>query len=77
MESDRAVIGMLILVLLIVLSNFVMYAIARGMVKGGDSHWINALRNSFRKPLDGSSNKPMDELRKRVEELEKGRKEGG
>ena len=77
MESDRAVIGMLILVLLIVGSNFVMYAIARGAAKGDDSRWMGALRDSLRKPLDSSSNKPMDELRKRVEELEKSRKEEG
>jgi hypothetical protein len=47
------------------------YAIARGAAKGGDSRWMSSLRDSFRKPLEGSSNKSMDELRKRVEELGK------
>ena len=71
MESDRAAIGLLIIILLIVGANFVMYAIARGWAKGGDSHWMSALKDSLSKPMNTSANKSMDELRKRVEELEK------
>lgn len=71
MESDRVLIAALLFILLIIGSNFVMYAIARGATKGGDSRWMSALRDSLKKPLEGSSSKPMDELRKRVEELEK------
>lgn len=70
MESDRVLIAALLFILLIIGSNFVMYAIARGATKGGDSRWMSALRDSLKKPLEGSSSKPMDELRKRVEELE-------
>jgi len=75
METDRAVIGALLFIVLIVGSNFVMYAIARGAAKGGKSHWMSALHDSFRKPTDNSSNQSMDELRKRVEELQKEKKE--
>jgi hypothetical protein len=32
---------------------------------------MSALRDSLRKPMAGSANKSMDELRKRVEEIEK------
>ena len=71
MESDRAVIAALIFIVLIVGANLVMYAVARGWAKGGDSRWISALKDSFKKPLDSSANKSMDELRKRVEELQK------
>jgi hypothetical protein len=71
LESDRVLIAALLFILLIIGSNFVMYAIARGATKGGDSRWMSALRDSLKKPLEGSSSKPMDELRKRVEELEK------
>lgn len=71
MESDRVLIAALLFILLIIGSNFVMYAIARGATKGGGSRWMSALRDSLKKPLEGSSSKPMDELRKRVEELEK------
>ena len=75
METDRAIIGGLILILLIVGSNFVMYALARGMVKRGDSRWMSTLRDSLSKPLEGSAGKSMDELRKKVEELKKEKKE--
>ena len=71
MESDRVLIAALLFILLIIGSNFVMYAIARGATKGGGSRWMSALRDSLKKTLEGSSSKPMDELRKRVEELEK------
>jgi hypothetical protein len=71
MESNRLAFAALLFILLIVVTNFVMFAIARGAAKGGDSRWMSALRNSLSKPLDGSANKSMDELRKRMEELEK------
>jgi len=71
MESDSALIAALIFILLIIGANFVMYAIARGAAKGGDSRWMSALRDSLNKPLEGSSNQSMDELRKQMEELEK------
>jgi hypothetical protein len=71
MESNSAFVAALIFILLIIGANFVMYAIARGAAKGGDSRWMSALRDSLSKPPQGSANKSMDELRKRVEELEK------
>ncbi|NWG33935.1 MAG: hypothetical protein HXY42_05795 [Chloroflexi bacterium] len=69
MENDRIMLGALIFILLVVGANLVMYGIARGMARGGESTWIRALRNSLGKSLDGSANKSMDELRKKVEEL--------
>jgi hypothetical protein len=74
MENERVMIGALIFFILIVGSNFVMYGIVRGMARGGDSNWMNAIRKSLSKPLEGSENKSMDKLRKQVEELE-GKKE--
>jgi len=71
LESDQAAIGLLIIILLIIGANFVMYAIARGATRGGNSHWISALKDSLSKPINSPANKSMDELRKRVEELEK------
>ena len=71
MESNGAAIGLLIIILLVVGANFVMYAIARGATKGGDSRWMSALRDSLKKPLEGSSSASMDQLRKRVEDLKK------
>ncbi|RPJ24730.1 MAG: hypothetical protein EHM33_16870 [Chloroflexi bacterium] len=71
MESGNAAIGLLIVILLIVGANFVMYAIARGAAKGGNSRWMSSLKDSLSKPMNTPANKSMDELRKRVEELEK------
>ncbi|MGB8981378.1 MAG: hypothetical protein WCC12_05850 [Anaerolineales bacterium] len=71
MESENAAIGLLIIILLIVGANFVMYGIARGAAKGGNSRWMSALKDSLSKPMNTSANKDMDELRKRLEELEK------
>ena len=70
MESNKIAIAALLFIILIIGINIAMYAIARGAAKGGDSRWMGALRDSLSKPLEGSSNKSMDELRKQVEELE-------
>ena len=69
MEPGKAAIGLLIIILLIVGANFVMYAIARGATRSGNSRWMSALKDSLSKPMDTPANKSMDELRKRVEEL--------
>lgn len=71
MELDSAAVGLLIILLLIVGANFVMYAIARSATRGGNSRWMSALKDSLSKPMNTSANQSMDELRKRVEELEK------
>ena len=71
MEIDSPAIGLLIIILLIVGANFIMYAIARGATRGGNSHWMSSLKDSLSKPLNTPANKSMDELRKRLEELEK------
>lgn len=70
MESNRLFIAALLFILLIVGTNFVMYAIARSATKGGDSRWMSALRDTLYKPTEGSSSKSMDELRKKMDELE-------
>lgn len=75
MDSNKIAIAALLFIVLIVGINFAMYAIARGATKGGESRWMGALKDSLSKPLESSSNKSMDELRKQVEELKK--KENG
>ncbi len=76
MESSRAAIGLLIIILLIVGANLAMYAIARGAVRrpdrqGSALHWLSALKDSLSKPMDTPASKSMDELHKRLEELKK------
>lgn len=73
MESNSAAIGLLIIILLIVGANIVMYAIARGATRGGNSRWMSSLKDSLSKPMNTPASKSMDELRKQVEELEKKR----
>jgi len=70
MENEGALMGALIFILLIAGANFVMFVIVRTWAKGGDSRWMSALRDSLSKPLEGSSNKSMDELRNKMKELE-------
>jgi hypothetical protein len=71
MDSNKIAIAALLFIILIVGINFAMYGIARGATKGGDSRWMSALKDSLSKPMNGSTNKSMDELRKQVEELKK------
>jgi len=75
MESNQAAIGLLIIILLIVGANFVMYAIARGATRGGNSRWMSALKDSLNKPMNTPASRSMDELRKKVEELEKNKQD--
>jgi hypothetical protein len=69
MELSGPAIGLLIIVLLIVGANFMMYAIARGATRGGNSRWMSSLKDSLSKPMNTPANQSMDELRKRVEDL--------
>jgi len=70
MEVDSPAIGLLLIILLILGANFVMYAIARGAARGGNSRWMSLLKDSLSKRMNTPASKSMDELRKRVEELE-------
>ncbi len=73
MENEKAVIGALFFILLIVGANFVMYAIARGAANSkGKGFW-----ETIGKSLNASTKKndDMDELHKKMEELKKGGKE--
>jgi len=72
MESNRVILGALLFIIIVLGSNVVMFIIARNWAKGGDSRWMSALKKSLSKPVtDSSANKSMDELRKRVDDLEK------
>jgi len=74
MENEKAVIGALFFILLVVGANFIMYGIARGAAQSkGKGFW-----ETFTKAMNTSTQKKnddMDELRKKMEELQKGGKE--
>ena len=71
MESGNAVLGAIIFIALILGANFVMYIFARNWAKGGDSKWMSALKDGLNKPLENQRSKDMDELRQKMEELQK------
>ena len=71
MDSGNAVLGAIIFIVLILGANFVMYVFARNWAKGGDSKWMSALKDGLSKPLHNQSDKSMDELRQKMEELQK------
>jgi len=66
--NEPALIALLVLIGLILVSNFVLYGIVRGSTRGDNSRWMRALRDSLSKPLE-PKDKSMDELRKKIEEL--------
>ena len=71
MISDNAIAGAAIFILMILGANFLMYAIARGWAKSGDVRWIDALKQGLTKPMESQRNKSMEELREKMEKLEK------
>jgi hypothetical protein len=73
MESNKAMIGALLFILLIVGANFVMYAIARGAANSKGNGFWETITKSLYTPSKRENS--MDELRKKMEELEKNKKE--
>jgi hypothetical protein len=73
MEQNKAAIGALIFIVMVLGANFVMYGIVRGWARSGNKNFLESIGQSFnatRKKED-----EMDELRLKMEELEKGKKE--
>jgi hypothetical protein len=70
MDLDNATTGFVIFILLIVGANFFMYALVRGATRGGNSHWLSALKDALSKGRNARADRSLEELRKRVEELE-------
>jgi hypothetical protein len=73
MENEKAVLGALLFILMVVGANFIMYGIVRGATRSkGKGFWEtfgNAMNASTKKKTD-----EMEELRKKMEELQKGGK---
>jgi hypothetical protein len=75
--SSNVMVGALLFVLIVVGVNFAMYAIVRGAIrKGGEK----SILENFSKSLTASSkskDNSMDELRQRIDDLNKGKNEAG
>lgn len=74
METNKAVIGAIIFIILIVGANFVMYAIARGAARPNQKSFLETMIKSLNTSTRKKDNS-MDELRQKMEELEKGKKD--
>ena len=73
MEENKAVIGALLFILLVIGANFVMYAIARGATKSNQKGFLETITKSLNTSMKKDDS--MDELHKKMEELKKGEKE--
>lgn len=74
MESNKAVIGALLFILLVIGANFIMYAIARGAANSKQKGFLETISKSLNASNQNKDNS-MDELRQKIEELEKSKKE--
>ncbi len=73
METDKAVIGALLFILLVIGANFVMYAIARGAANSKQKGFWETIGKSLNTSVKKDDS--MDELRQKMEELKKNGKE--
>jgi hypothetical protein len=73
MEDNKAVIGALLFILLVIGANFVMYAIARGAANSKQKGFLETITKSLKTSV--KKDDPMDELHQKMEELKKDGKE--
>jgi hypothetical protein len=68
--DKNALIVLLLTVGILLIVNFVMFSIVRGITRG-DNRWIRSITETLSKPME-RSNKPYDDLREQMKELSKG-----
>lgn len=73
METNKALIGALIFIVLVVGANFIMYAIARGAARSDQKSFLEMLSQSL-KTSPKKKEESMDELRRKMQKLEDGQK---
>lgn len=74
MEENKVLFGALIFILLVVGSNFIMYAIARGATRPGGKGFLETMVKSMNTTQKKKEN-DMDELRRTLQELNEGKKD--
>jgi hypothetical protein len=75
MDTDRAYVGAAILVAIVVFSNLILYGMARSISRNTkNANYMKAMQNLIQNPLK-KQDASLEELRKKVEELESKRKE--
>ena len=65
--DKNALIVLLVTIGIIVVVNFVMFGVVRGVMRG-DNRWLRGIAETLRKPNE-RSDRPYDELRRRMQEL--------
>jgi len=73
MEENKAVIGALLFILMVIGANFVMYAIARGAANSKQKGFWETIGKSLNTSIKKDDS--MDELHQKMEELKKGGKD--
>jgi len=73
METNKALIGALIFIALVVGANFIMYAIARGAARSNQKSFLETVSQSLN-VSPKKKNESLDELRHKIQELEEGQK---
>jgi hypothetical protein len=75
MDTNRAYIGAAILIAIVVFSNLILYRMARSMSRNmKDTNYMKTMQKFMRNPLE-KQDAPLEELRKKVAELESKKKE--
>jgi hypothetical protein len=75
MDTNRAYIGAAILIGIVIFSNLILYGIARSISRNTSNiNYMKTMQNLMRNPLK-KQDAPLEELRKKVEELESKKKE--
>ena len=75
MDTNRAYIGAAILIAIVVFSNLILYGMARSMSRNmKDTNYMKTMQKFMRNPLE-KQDAPLEELRKKVAELESKKKE--
>ena len=70
MEENKVLIGALLFIGLVIGSNFIMYAIARGATTSKQKGFLETLSQSLN-TSPRKKNESMDELHQKIQELEK------
>ncbi|MBK8782404.1 MAG: hypothetical protein IPO22_11485 [Anaerolineales bacterium] len=74
MENPAAFWGALFFILLVAGANFMMFAIVRGVTRSGNKNFLETLSNTLN-PNARKKDESMQELRQRIQELEKSKKD--
>ncbi|MGE5250739.1 MAG: hypothetical protein ACM3QS_11065 [Bacteroidota bacterium] len=65
--DKNALIVLLLTIGIILVVNFVMFGVVRGLTRG-DNRWIRSIADTLKKPNE-RSDRPYDELRRRMQAL--------